>query len=136
MNETPAHTGALNEAETGGPITLNAPERSAEAPGSPTDPDPSTGPPAATTATTATTVVPAVDTAVTAVPRAVTSPEGAAARLGAQTARFEDLKEHVHQELLQQLGPQLYDADLDVKELEARLGGFLIYPYSRLLYCL
>ncbi|WP_036194972.1 CpaF family protein [Nocardioides aequoreus] len=50
-----------------------------------------------------------------------TSPEGAAARIGAQTARFDDLKEHVHTELLQLLGPQLYDADLDVRELEAKV---------------
>ncbi len=50
-----------------------------------------------------------------------TSPEGAAARIGAQAARFDDLKEHVHAELLQLLGPQLYDADLDVRELEAKV---------------
>ena len=35
--------------------------------------------------------------------------------------RFEGLKEHVHSELLQQLGPQLYDADLDAAELEAKV---------------
>ena len=49
------------------------------------------------------------------------SQDGAAARIGAQSGRFEDLKEHVHTELLQQLGPQLYDADLDVEELEAKV---------------
>jgi len=35
--------------------------------------------------------------------------------------RFEDLKESVHTELLQQLGPQLYDADLDAAELESKV---------------
>ncbi|MBV9832678.1 MAG: hypothetical protein JOZ82_13885, partial [Marmoricola sp.] len=38
----------------------------------------------------------------------------AAARVGATKDRFEDLKESVHSELLQQLGPQLYDANLEV----------------------
>ena len=39
--------------------------------------------------------------------------------------RFEDLKESVHTELLQQLGPQLYDANLEADELEAKVRGVL-----------
>ena len=45
----------------------------------------------------------------------------AAARAEAVKDRFEDLKESVHSELLQQLGPQLYDANLDAAELEAKV---------------
>lgn len=44
-----------------------------------------------------------------------------AARAEAAKDRFEDLKENVHSELLQQLGPQLYDANLDAAELEAKV---------------
>ena len=43
-----------------------------------------------------------------------------ATRTDAAKDRFEDLKENVHTELLQQLGPQLYDANLDAAELEPR----------------
>ena len=39
--------------------------------------------------------------------------------------RFEDLKESVHAELLQELGPQLYDANLDADELESKVRGVL-----------
>jgi pilus assembly protein CpaF len=39
--------------------------------------------------------------------------------------RFDDLKEHVHTELLQQLGPQLYDANLEVDELESKVRTVL-----------
>jgi pilus assembly protein CpaF len=50
---------------------------------------------------------------------------GAAAKSVARTDvakdRFEDLKEHVHSELLQELGPQLYDANLDAAELESKV---------------
>ena len=35
--------------------------------------------------------------------------------------RFDDLKESVHTELLQQLGPQLYDANLDAEELATKV---------------
>ncbi len=45
----------------------------------------------------------------------------AAARAGAAKDRFEDLKESVHSELLQQLGPQLYDANLDAADLESKV---------------
>jgi pilus assembly protein CpaF len=45
----------------------------------------------------------------------------AAARAEAVKDRFDDLKESVHSELLQQLGPQLYDANLDAAELEAKV---------------
>jgi pilus assembly protein CpaF len=39
--------------------------------------------------------------------------------------RFEDLKESVHTELLQELGPQLYDANLGITELESKVRGVL-----------
>ncbi len=39
--------------------------------------------------------------------------------------RFEDLKQSVHEELLTQLGPQLYDANLDAKELETKVRAVL-----------
>jgi pilus assembly protein CpaF len=42
-------------------------------------------------------------------------------RAEAAKDRFEDLKESVHSELLQQLGPQLYDANIDAAELEAKV---------------
>ncbi len=47
------------------------------------------------------------------------------ARSDAAKDRFDDLKESVHSELLQQLGPQLYDADLDAKELESKVRTVL-----------
>ena len=59
-----------------------------------------------------------------------TAAAAAAAKAGGQKAaqraeavkdRFEDLKESVHSELLQQLGPQLYDANLDAAELESKV---------------
>ena len=45
----------------------------------------------------------------------------AAARAEAAKDRFEDLKESVHSELLQQLGPQLYDANLEAADLESKV---------------
>jgi pilus assembly protein CpaF len=48
-----------------------------------------------------------------------------AARSDAANNRFEDLKESVHNELLQQLGPQLYDANLEVAELESKVRTVL-----------
>ena len=56
-------------------------------------------------------------------------PSGSGAQSGASAAsraeavkdRFEDLKESVHTELLQQLGPQLYDANLEAAELESKV---------------
>jgi pilus assembly protein CpaF len=49
----------------------------------------------------------------------------ATARSEAGKDRFEDLKESVHSELLQQLGPQLYDANLEVAELESKVRTVL-----------
>ncbi len=49
----------------------------------------------------------------------------AAARAEAVKDRFDDLKENVHTELLQQLGPQLYDANLDAAELESKVRAVL-----------
>ncbi len=45
----------------------------------------------------------------------------ATVRADAAKDRFDDLKESVHSELLQQLGPQLYDANLDAAELESKV---------------
>ena len=42
------------------------------------------------------------------------------------TARFNDVKENVHQQLLAQLGPQLYDADLTLAELESKVRAVLV----------
>lgn len=53
------------------------------------------------------------------------SDEGAAARLSAQTGRFDDLKEQIHSELLQQLGPQLYDAEMQPAELESKVRAVM-----------
>ena len=47
------------------------------------------------------------------------------ARGEAGNDRFEDLKASVHTELLQQLGPQLYDANLGISELESKVRGVL-----------
>ena len=46
-------------------------------------------------------------------------------RAEAAKDRFEDLKESVHSELLQQLGPQLYDANLEAAELESKVRTVL-----------
>ena len=48
-----------------------------------------------------------------------------ASRADAAKDRFEDLKESVHTELLQQLGPQLYDANLEAAELESKVRAVL-----------
>jgi pilus assembly protein CpaF len=53
------------------------------------------------------------------------TPAATAARAEAAKDRFEDLKESVHSELLQQLGPQLYDANLEVAELESKVRTVL-----------
>ncbi|MCW2753283.1 MAG: putative conjugal transfer protein [Marmoricola sp.] len=51
------------------------------------------------------------------------APSGAAAsssgKRGPNKGRFDDLKENVHEELLVQLGPKLYDANLSPAELES-----------------
>ncbi|MET0837769.1 MAG: ATPase, T2SS/T4P/T4SS family, partial [Marmoricola sp.] len=66
--------------------------------------------------------------------QAVGASSGSQARAAATTSsrsseaakdRFEDLKEHVHTELLQQLGPQLYDANLDAEELAGKVRTVL-----------
>ncbi len=45
--------------------------------------------------------------------------------LSGQTDRIEDLKTSVHAELLQELGPELYDAQMDHVELETRVRQVL-----------
>ena len=50
-----------------------------------------------------------------------TSVSAVSSRVDAAKDRFEDLKENVHSELLQQLGPQLYDANLEAAELESKV---------------
>ena len=42
-----------------------------------------------------------------------------------QHERLEELKAHVHAELLKELGPQLYDADMDQDELSQKVRGVL-----------
>jgi pilus assembly protein CpaF len=55
-----------------------------------------------------------------------TTPAGqTSTRSEAAKDRFDDLKESVHAELLQQLGPQLYDANLEVDELESKVRTVL-----------
>ena len=46
-------------------------------------------------------------------------------RGSAEHDRLEELKQDVHTELLKQLGPQLYDANLDQAELDQRVRGVL-----------
>ncbi|MDT0201203.1 CpaF family protein [Nocardioides sp. AE5] len=48
-----------------------------------------------------------------------------ASAASAQQDRLEELKGNVHAELLKQLGPQLYDANLDQAELESRVRQVL-----------
>ena len=57
--------------------------------------------------------------------QATTPATQTSARSEAAKDRFEDLKESVHSELLQQLGPQLYDANLEVDELESKVRTVL-----------
>ncbi|HEY6932987.1 MAG TPA: CpaF family protein, partial [Marmoricola sp.] len=46
-------------------------------------------------------------------------------RTSRDKGRFDDLKDSVHEELLQQLGPQLYDANLPHDELESKVRAAL-----------
>ena len=46
-------------------------------------------------------------------------------RGNAEHERLEELKQDVHTELLKQLGPQLYDANLDQAELDQRVRAVL-----------
>jgi pilus assembly protein CpaF len=48
-----------------------------------------------------------------------------ARRGNAEHERLEELKQDVHTELLKQLGPQLYDANLDQADLDQRVRGVL-----------
>ncbi|MFA6577200.1 MAG: CpaF family protein, partial [Nocardioides sp.] len=53
------------------------------------------------------------------------SPSQRRSMAAAQTDRIEELKSSVHVELLKQLGPQLYDADMDQTELDRRVRAVL-----------
>ncbi|MDO9496985.1 MAG: ATPase, T2SS/T4P/T4SS family, partial [Nocardioides sp.] len=53
------------------------------------------------------------------------TPSQRRSRAAAQTDRIEELKSSVHVELLKQLGPQLYDADMDQAELDRRVRAVL-----------
>jgi pilus assembly protein CpaF len=55
----------------------------------------------------------------------LTSNSRVSARRGAEHDRLEELKQDVHTELLKQLGPQLYDANLDQAELDQRVRAVL-----------
>ena len=52
-------------------------------------------------------------------------PERHGPRMHREKGRFDDLKASVHDELLQQLGPQLYDANLPQDELESKVRAAL-----------
>ena len=58
-------------------------------------------------------------------PRPVPTRRGQRRRGSAEHDRLEELKQDVHAELLQQLGPQLYDANLDQDELDHRVRTVL-----------
>jgi pilus assembly protein CpaF len=91
-------------------------DRLAAASGNPADPGrpqgPPPPPPRRTSAGSPTTGAPA--------------PASPAARRRAEADRYEELKASVHNELLVQLGPQLYDANLAQSELEAKVRAALI----------
>jgi pilus assembly protein CpaF len=60
--------------------------------------------------------------------RATVPSRGAEARrtlTSGQSERLDELKSSVHVELLKQLGPHLYDADMDQNELDQRVRGVL-----------
>jgi pilus assembly protein CpaF len=54
-----------------------------------------------------------------------TAPTRVAGRRGAENERLEELKHDVHTELLKELGPQLYDANMDQAELDKRVRAVL-----------
>jgi pilus assembly protein CpaF len=55
-----------------------------------------------------------------------TSPARSGSRRGnSETERLEELKHDVHSELLKELGPQLYDANMDQAELDKRVRAVL-----------
>ena len=81
---------------------------------------------------------PSADAAAPAAPPATSASAAAAAarrtapepprktRLSSQKGdRIEELKQSVHTELLKQLGPQLYDADMDQDQLDQRVRAVL-----------
>jgi pilus assembly protein CpaF len=55
----------------------------------------------------------------------ITTSRVSARRGSAEHERLEELKQDVHTELLKQLGPQLYDANLDQAELDQRVRAVL-----------
>jgi pilus assembly protein CpaF len=54
-----------------------------------------------------------------------TTPSRVTGRRGAESERLEELKHDVHSELLKELGPQLYDANMDQAELDKRVRAVL-----------
>src|SRR5512145_144350 len=54
-----------------------------------------------------------------------TEPLGSPAKVGTTEDRFSKLKAHVHNNLLQQLGPKLYDAEMPQSELEQMVRAAL-----------
>ena len=76
--------------------------------------------PAAASAPSAAPTAAAVSHTATGVPQSTQATRpGHSARTKPARGRFDDLKENVHEELLVQLGPKLYDANLSPAELEA-----------------
>jgi pilus assembly protein CpaF len=82
---------------------------------------------APTTGSTAAAAAPAAPTSGTAAPASAPPPAAMSQRrtMAQQQERLEELKASVHTELLKELGPQLYDADMDHTELDQRVRTVL-----------
>ena len=59
-------------------------------------------------------------------PQPAQAPAKSLKKLGSQADRIEELKASVHGQLLKELGPQLYDANMDQHELESRVRAALL----------
>ena len=84
-------------------------------------------PPTADAASTTPAAAPAAGSSAVAAAARRTAPEPPRkTRLTSQQGdRIEELKQSVHTELLKQLGPQLYDADMDQDQLDQRVRAVL-----------
>ncbi|MFT4264881.1 MAG: CpaF family protein [Nocardioides sp.] len=104
VESSPLHAAPTPVDETVLPSDESAGKRRAEVPA--TTPAPQTAPPQ-----------PASHTATPPAPRRTL--------VGTQQDRIEEIKTHVHEQLLKQLGPQLYATDMDARELETRVRSVL-----------
>ena len=82
---------------------------------------------APTTGSTAPAAAPAAPTSEAAAPASASAPAAMSQRrtMAQQQERLEELKASVHTELLKELGPQLYDADMDQAELDQKVRAVL-----------